>query len=142
MEEPGSKLLRHKLVLVGTANGMADLLKSTISKNEPDISNFCELGCDGTFVNTEWKRGAVAQLEKYFQATFQWMIYLFHSELYLWHLLQSLDGLTAGPNSYSGVVVKQLKNFEKMIIISFVALEFNLLEMNVELVRYRERSFS
>lgn len=86
------------------------------------------IGCDGTNVNTGWKGGAIRLMETSIGKPVQWSICLLHSnELPLRHLLQTLDGHTKGPYTYSGLIGSRLQDCEN----------YQLYLLEVFIVNYR-----
>ena len=60
-----------------------------------------------------------------------WFICQLHAnELPLRHLFQTLHGKTAGPNSYSGEIGKMLDGCEKLDVVNFIPIPFDLPDMN------------
>ena len=64
---------------------------------------------DGTAVMTGKSKGFIASLETLIGRPLQWVICLLHlNELPLRHVFQNLDGVTSGPDSFSGPIGRQL----------------------------------
>ena len=67
------------------------------------------VGSDGTAVMIGKSKGFVASLETLIGRPLQWVICLLHlNELPLRHVFQNLDGVTSGPDSFSGPIGRQL----------------------------------
>lgn len=121
IQEPGSNYFCHVSLKppVSAANIKNGLLEC-LNKYKTNIDTLTVIGCDGTNVNTGWKGGAIGLLETHLNRPLQWSICLLHfNELPLRHLLQSLDGETKGPSSYSGSIGLLLKNCETLPLVSF-----------------------
>ena len=70
---------------------------------EIDLSKLRTCGCDGTSTNTGRHAGVIALLEKHLRRSLQRSICCLHRiELPFRHFFCSLDGVTTGPNSFSG----------------------------------------
>ena len=67
------------------------------------------VGSDGTAVMTGKSKEFIASLETLIRRLLQWVICLLHlNELPLIHVFQNLDGVTSGPDSFSGPIGRQL----------------------------------
>ncbi|KAI6657811.1 hypothetical protein LOD99_553 [Oopsacas minuta] len=67
------------------------------------------VGADGARVNTGIYNGCIRLLELEFTKPLHWFICQLHgNELPLRHLFQIIDGKTSGPNSFKGVIGKEL----------------------------------
>ena len=70
-----------------------------------DLSSLTSCGCDGTNTNTGRHSGVVALLERRLGRQLQRSICCLHRiELPFRHYFTSLDGVTTGPNSFSGPI--------------------------------------
>ncbi len=77
--------------------------------------------------NTGWKNGAIKFIETRLKRPEQWAICLLHfNELPLRHLVEILDGKTTGPQSFSGLLGKQLAKCEFLSIVAFQRIECSL----------------
>ena len=112
VEEPGGRFLDFISVEQGNATGkglgreVTDLVRSYNS--EETLIAVCT---DGTNVNTGWKTGAIAELERNLEKPLQRLICLLHAnELGLRHVYDLLDGGfgTSGPNSFKGEIGQTL----------------------------------
>ena len=112
VEEPSGKYLDHVSVDEGKGTGrdighvITDLL------GEYDSTESLEAVCaDGTAVNTGYRSGAIAELERNLGRPLYWNICLKHcNELPLRHVFDNLDGGfgTSGPNSFKGDLGKEI----------------------------------
>ena len=70
-------------------------------------------------VNTGCDNGVysvIRKLEVHYRKPLHWFVCLLHTnELPLRHILITLDGVTHGPNSFSGPIGKSLKNGDKPV---------------------------
>ena len=67
------------------------------------------VGSDGTAVMTSKSKGFVASSETLIGRPLQWVICLLHlNEPSLRNVFQKLDGVTSGPDSFSGSIGRQL----------------------------------
>ena len=67
------------------------------------------IGTDRTATMTGKKSGCIASLETKLGRPLQWIVCLLHlNEFPLRHIFQQLDGSTKGPDSFSGMIGKQL----------------------------------
>lgn len=77
-------------------------------------------GCDGTAVNTRFKRGVVRLLEENMKKPLQWVVCLLHcNELPLRHLINNIDSKTTDPASFKGPMRSKLNDYEKLPIVEF-----------------------
>ena|SRR6218665_1411572 len=82
--------------------------------NEVDTKAIVAVGCDGTNVNTGRIGGIVRLLELEFVKLLQWFVCQLHAnELPLRHLLEYLDGVTAGTREFTGPIGKSMANCEQ-----------------------------
>ena len=69
------------------------------------------VGSDGTAVMTGKCKGFIALLETLMGRPLQWVICFLHlNELPLRHVFQNLDGVTSGPDFFSGPIGRQLND--------------------------------
>ena len=140
VEEPGGSFLDFISVEPGNATrkGIAgevtDLVRSYNS--EETLTAVCT---DGTNVNTGWKTGAIAELERNLGKPLQWLICLLHAnELPLRHVFDEQDGGfgTSGPTSFKGEIGKTLS--EDLIlqeVVDFVPIAARLDDLTEEIVK-------
>ena len=83
--------------------------------------------CDGKNANTGANGRVIAAVEQSLERPLQWFICLLHlNELPLRHLMQYLDGVTSGPQSFSGQIGKELQSCEQLQIAKFPPFEIQL----------------
>lgn len=125
--EPGSKYIGHVTPASGTSSDIMKSIKHFFSNNECEMNELCAVGCAGTVVNTGVHSGVIRLLEIDAGKPLQWFICLLHfNELPFRHLFQSIDGLTSGPNSFSGPIGKMLKVCVDLPVVKFKKIESNL----------------
>jgi len=94
------------------------------------LDKLVAVGCDGTNVNTGRLRGTVRLIEEEIQKPVQWFIFQLHgNELPFRHLLTHFDGSTSGPRAFSGLIGKELEEFEKFPIVSYSPIVGDLPDM-------------
>ena len=131
VEEPGSKYFGHFALKKVSANAIADGIFDFVSANHKEKNNIIAIGCDGTAVNTGAKGGAIKMIELKLNKPVHWFICQLHTnELPLRHLFQTLDGKTTGPKGYSGNIGKMLDGCEKLDVVNFKPVLFDLLDMS------------
>jgi hypothetical protein len=140
VEEPGGSFLDFISVEAGNATGkgiakeVTDLVRSYNS--EETLIAVCT---DGTNVNTGWKIGAIAELERNLGKPLQWLICLLHgNELPLRHVFDELDGGfgTSGPNSFKGDIGKTLtEDLYLKEVVDFVPIVTTLEDISEETVK-------
>jgi len=127
IREPDSEYLGHLKTSSGTILHLTRSILDFIDQNKIDTSTLVAVGCDDTIVNTGLRGGVFRLLEEYFKKSMHWFVCLLHTnELPLRHLLVHLDGITHGPNSFSGTIGKQLKDSD-MPVVTFQRIEGNVL---------------
>lgn len=130
LSEPGTEYLGHFVPMSGSAEDICNGLYELMLK-KGGINNLESVGCDGTVVNTGWKNGIIRCLEKKIGRPLQWIICLLHfNELPFRALFTAIDGVTDGPNSFSGSIGKALKDCEKKSVIKFKKIPFILPEVD------------
>ena len=70
------------------------------------------VGCYGTNFNSGMKNGVIKRIEEVLGITVHLFVCRFHSnEFALRYLFNSLDGITSGPRSFTGLIGKELKKY-------------------------------
>ncbi|GBM33997.1 hypothetical protein AVEN_166430-1 [Araneus ventricosus] len=96
-----------------------------------DFSNLIFLGCDGTVVNTGVFNGVIRRYELKLHQSIQWIFCLLHfSELPLRHLFERKS---SGTSSYTGDIGRNLKGCEKLPLVAFNSIEYELPGIEYEL---------
>ena len=123
LSEPGSLYMGHVSPQSGSAEHISiSILKFVLDKNI-ETDNVIAIGCDGTVINTGVRNGVIRKIETDMGKPLQWLICQLHSnELPLRHLLQNLDGKTAGPTAFTGPIGKNLTECEKHPVTKFAAI--------------------
>ena len=131
IEEPGSKYSGHITVTTGSAKAIVTGLYDFLCEHRIEKEKLLAIGCDGTAVNTGAKGGAIRLMELKLDKPLHWFICQLHAnELLLRHLLQTLDGKTSGPRSFTGEIGKKLDGCENLIICDFESIPSKLPDMN------------
>ena len=125
IKEPGSHYFGHlSLQPPVRAEYVQNGILQYLNKNQVNLQNLVVIGCDGTNVNTGWKGGIIRLMETAIGKPLQCSTCLLHAnELPLRHLLQSLDGNTKGPYTYSGPIGSLLQICEQMPVVPFNTIE-------------------
>ena len=113
IREPDSEYLGHLKTSSGTILHLTRSILDFVDVDQKkiDTSTLVAIGFDDTIVNTGLRRGVFRLLEEYFKKSMHCFVCLLHTnELPLRYLLVHLDGVTHGPNSFSGASGKQLKD--------------------------------
>ena len=127
IKEPDSQYLGHIKSSEGTSLNLTNNMVEFLDKDEIDTSTLVAIGCDGTNANTGCCGGVIRLIEVHFKKSMHWFVCLLHmNELLLRHLRIHLDGVTHGPNSFSGPIGKQLKECD-MPVVTFQPIEGNVL---------------
>ena len=127
IKQPDSQYLGHIKTSEGTSLSLTNNIEEFLNKNEIDTSTLVAIGCDDTNVNTGCCGGVIRLIEVHFKKSMYWFVCLLHmNELPLRHLMIHLDGVTHGPNSFSGPIGKQLKECD-MPVVTFQPIEGNVL---------------
>ncbi|KAE8737643.1 hypothetical protein FOCC_FOCC016891 [Frankliniella occidentalis] len=85
------------------------------------------VGCDGTNTNTGCWNGAIWRLEESFGRPLQWHVCLLHAnELPQRHVMETFDGPTSGPTTWSGPIGQQLKSCLDMPVVKLQAITLEL----------------
>ena len=128
VREPGSQYLGHIAVNRGSAKAISDGISQALQVNNHIQDNsIIAVGCDGTAVNTGPKGGAIRLLELNLDKPLHWFVCQLHAnELPLRHLLDKLDGKTGGPRGFMGEIGKSQEECEKLGVVSFQRVPFDL----------------
>ena len=106
--EPNGFCLSNVMPENGTGYKIATSVYSAI-KDTALEQKLKIIGSDGTAVMTGKSKAFIASLETLIGRPLQWVIRLLHlNELPLRHVFQNLDGVTSGPDSFSGPIARQL----------------------------------
>ncbi|GBM59719.1 hypothetical protein AVEN_40644-1 [Araneus ventricosus] len=85
------------------------------------------VGCDGIVTNTAWRNGVVNRIENHVGRPLQWSICLLHfNKLPFRHILQHIDGQTAGPKSFSGPIGQQLTCCDKLLVVDYEPIDCSI----------------
>ncbi|CAH2109254.1 unnamed protein product [Euphydryas editha] len=132
ISEPHSTYFGHVTPLSGSAKDIKNSIMGYLKKNS-DYLKLRAVGSDGANVNTGAKNGVIALIERDLGWPVNWFICLFHfNELPLRHLILSLDGVTAGPNQWTGPIGKELKTCEKKPVTKFERIEFDFPPLDIK----------
>ena len=102
--EPNGFYISHVMPKDGSGYKIATSVYSAI-KNTALEQKVKIVGFDGTAVMTGQSKGFIASLEILIGRPFQWVLCLLHlNEHPLRHVFQNLDGVTSGPDSFSGLI--------------------------------------
>lgn len=124
IQEPFSKYLGHLCVDSGSAQCIVNHFFTFFEKKHIQTNNLVAVGCDGTNVNTGCNNGIITLMEMRLKKPLQWLVCLLHiNELPLRHLFSHLDGKTVSPNTYSGIIGKQLDKCETLPVVKFKSIE-------------------
>ena len=110
-KEPGGEYITHSTVTDGTGRGLAEDARDVVAEINATKSLLAVL-LDGTSVNTGWKEGLVAHLERMLDRKLLMLSCMLHAnELPLRHLFTSCDGGhgTSGPESFAGPIGQAVK---------------------------------
>jgi len=131
VSEPGSKYIGHVVTTSGSAHDECDPIYQYVTKElNGGFDEVLVIGCDSTNTNTGWKGGIIRLLEDKLDRPLQWVVCLLHfNELPFRHFFLSIDGLTAGPNKYSGPIGSLLTSCEALAVVKFKSVDCDLPEM-------------
>ena len=104
VSQPSGDYLSHVSPASGSGKDIAQELSDLVRERGIELT-VC--GCDGTAVNTGKHNGALRHLEINLDKPVQHFVCLLHcNELSLRHLIHEIDGVTQGPESFSGPIGK------------------------------------
>ena len=127
VSEPGSNYVGHFTPNSGKVKDISEELLEFWSSHDLNLDSFNVIGCDNTNANTEAKEGVFTALEQSLGRPFQWYICLLHlNERPMKYLMQYFDGVTSGPQSFSGQIGKELPSCELQQIAEFEPIETQL----------------
>lgn len=103
VQEPNSVLLGYATPISGTGISIQKALVDFLASEGHSLNYLTAISCDGTSVNTGYRTGVNACLERYLQRPLQWNVCLYHfNELPLKNLLTKLVGKQSGPGIWAG----------------------------------------
>lgn len=127
IKEPSSEYLGHVTPKSGSAESIVEAIEDFAKTNHLSLDSLKVIGCDGTNVNTGNIGGVIAILERNIGRSFHRAICMLHAnELPLRHLIQHLDGATTGPQSFTGVIGKQLRNCESLPVVNYKPIQVEI----------------
>lgn len=127
IKEPGSVYVGYVVPTSGSARNIERAIHSFLTTEKISPASLMAVGCDGTNTNTGKVGGVIRLLENRLSRPLQWIICLLHAnELPLRHLFTYLDGPTAGPKSFAGLVGKALETCETLPLAHFEKIEGEL----------------
>ena len=140
--EPKGEYLDHTTPKYGTGRGLATDFVDVLADNN-STESLCAICCDGTNVNTGWREGMFAHVERDLQRKLLLCSCMLHAnELPFRKLFDSCDGNfgTTGPESFGGELGKQAtKDLHSEDVVDFEAVETNLEEINDDVVKTLSR---
>jgi len=120
---------------VTPSSGSANIFEAVcefFSENNISTDSLVVIGCDGTAVNTGKHGGIIRLLELHVTHPLQWFICMFHfNELPLRHLFVHLDGTTAGPKAFTGVLGNALQTCQKLEVVNFKSIQGDLIQLTI-----------
>jgi hypothetical protein len=126
VEEPGSKYIGHVTVADGSALSIKSSIIEHFNNSAIPTERLKVIGADGTNVNTGSKSGVIRLMELELKRPVHWFICLLHAnELPFRHLFRKIDGVTCGPNAFSGPIGKALPTCEVLPICNFKKIRSN-----------------
>ncbi|KAF0728912.1 Uncharacterized protein FWK35_00032074 [Aphis craccivora] len=133
IKEPESTFLGYITLTSGTSKCIEQAITDHFLEKELLMECLLAVGCDGTNVNVGTNGGIIRLLEKRLNKPLQWIICLLHmNELLLRHLFVHIDGLTTGPQTFSGEIGEQLESCEKKSVVQFQPISTELPELLIE----------
>ena len=138
LAEPGGSYITHMTPEEGTGYALAKEIVDVINERKMDIR---VIGMDGCAVNTGIHNGAIRWVEVMVGQALQHAICGLHLvELLFWHIFSDTDGVTKGPDSFSGPVGSTLtQNIWEEPVVNFSKIEGNLPEMPEGVVKELSR---
>ena len=134
LSEPNSRYVGHITPNSASAQDISDGIMKFMAENDIDMNLLTIIGCDGTSVNTGSKGGIIRLLEERLHRPLHWFICLLHmNELPLRHLIRHIDGVTHGPNSFKGLIGKELVDCETKPVVKFKRIPIHLPKMAKDL---------
>lgn len=116
-----------------------NLINGKLAKEiSQSIINFCienkinekqivAVGCDGTNANVGIAGGAIRLLKVAVNMPLQWIVCQLHdNELPLRHIIKEIDGVSTGPDSFTGPIGRQLKTVTELPLVTFKAIQIEL----------------
>ena len=106
--EPYEFYFTHVTPTHGTGKHIAQAIYNALEKISVN-DRLKVTGTDGTVTMTGKKSGCIASLETKLGRLLQWVVCLLHlNKLPLRHIFQQLHGSTSSPDSFTGMIGKQL----------------------------------
>jgi hypothetical protein len=135
IEEPNSLYVTHVTPRSGTSENIVAAMTSYFEKEYINTEEVFAIGCDGCNVNVGEKGGIICLLEHYFNRPVHWFICLLHAnELLLRKIFETIDGVTSGPKSFTGIIGQSIIHCEELPILKFKAIKIEqLLKQGLEL---------
>lgn len=137
-KEPGGDYLCHSTIENGTGRGLANDAMEVLAETN-SLETVKAVCCDGTAVNTGWKDGMFAHMERDLGKKLLLCSCLAHeNELPFRKLFDSLDGGfgTTGPNSFGGEMGKRCKDkLHLEDVVKFEKVDTNLIDIDENVVK-------
>lgn len=103
VKEPESKFVGYAIPVNSTGVEIQKAIVNFLHSEGYSLNHLVAINCDGTAVNTGFKGGVNACLERFLQRPLQWNVCLFHfNELPLKTLMTHLYGKQVGPGIWPG----------------------------------------
>ncbi|XP_036340639.1 uncharacterized protein LOC118750006 [Rhagoletis pomonella] len=133
LKEPDSKFIGYVSPKEGTGEAIQQAIVSFLNTQKYCLNELVAISCDGTAVNTGYKIGVNAQMERYLQRPLQWNVCLLHfNELPLKKLLTHYIGKQKGPGVWPGVLGSEIMTCTKYPVVSgFEAIAMGVIPENI-----------
>ncbi|KAE8737193.1 hypothetical protein FOCC_FOCC017345 [Frankliniella occidentalis] len=127
LAQPGDLYLGHVTPATHGADCLANTLLDFLDDARLETASLRCVGCDGCGTNTGWRGGAIRLMEETLGRPLQWHVCLLHAnELPLRHVMETFDGPTGGPNTWSGPLGQQMKNCLELPVVRFQPIPLEL----------------
>lgn len=113
VSEPSSVFLGHTIAENGESLTIMNCILEHLENKAISTNSLAAIGSDGEVTNTGagLQGGVIIRIERALNRPVNWFICMLHlNELPFRHLFLKLDGTTAGPKSFSGVLGKKIKH--------------------------------
>lgn len=140
VQEPGGVFMGFTSTSSNATEEVFPALLNFMKNKDFILDDLFAIGTDGAPSNTGTgdKGGIIKQFEQYLNRPLHWIVCLLHLlELIIKGVFEDIDGVTKGPNKFSGPIGTRLENCHEKPIINFKTMELKNMPPNMAYNKWR-----
>lgn len=141
VQQPGNHFLGFTSTTSGSSVIIFNAIKDMFAEKKILLTDLYAIGSDGTNTNTGWDKGIIQHFENLLHRPLHWLICVLHlNEILFKAVFVHLDGITKGPNQFSGAIGRQLEIAHTLEIVNYerISLENMPPDISIESINYEQ----